>query len=74
MSDEPQAVTVEILDVKTVEKVTFSPGDVIVFTAPGAITTEAAERILAYAKEKFPDNKVMVLGDGLKVGVMTKVI
>lgn len=47
-----------------------SKKDIIVLEAPGFISDETAKRIKEYAEKCFPDHKVMVLGDGLRVKVL----
>jgi hypothetical protein len=43
------------------------PGDILVLTAPSAISPDTAERLSKHFEHAFPGLKAMVLGDGLKV-------
>jgi hypothetical protein len=53
-------------------KLNLAPDDILVFSAPRMISLETAERIKKQAKAFAPKNKIIVLGDGLKVGKITK--
>ena len=53
-------------------KLKLLPGDILVFSAPGMISLATAARIKKQAKVFAPKNKIIVLGDGLKVGKITR--
>jgi len=53
-----------------VQRLTLKPGDVLVLSVEGAISMECAERIKSYMTDVLPDHKVIVLGDGIKIGVL----
>lgn len=59
-----QAPEVDLVQVVNVDK-----GDIIVLCAPGAISSETANRIKEYFERGFEGEglKCMVMGDGMKV-------
>lgn len=48
----------------------LQPGDVLVMTAPGVIEDELARRIRHAFQAEFPGHKIVVLGDGMTLGVL----
>lgn len=55
------ASRVEILEVK--------PGDVIVFNHPKVISEQAIAFIRRCAEELFPNNKCIILEEGMRIGI-----
>lgn len=47
----------------------LTPRSVIVLECDGTIDHETAERLRAYLRAIWPDNKCIVLGDGLRLRV-----
>jgi hypothetical protein len=45
-------------------------GDVIVFECPGYISDEAVARIRKCAETVWPDNRIAVLGDGMRLKIV----
>lgn len=66
-------MTDEIRFVGDMQKVTLKPGDVLVVTCSHPLTDNNAEYLRKYIAESFPGHKCLVLGDGLKLGVVEKV-
>lgn len=68
----PRPSPIEALpEAERVEIVRVQPGDVIVLTFPGLISQETAERIKRTCESNlFPNNRVMVIGDGARVSVL----
>jgi hypothetical protein len=56
--------------IKSIAVADVKPRDVIVIESPGILSLAAVERITEYAREAWPNNKVVVLSDGLTVRVM----
>lgn len=54
----------------TIQAGTLQPTDVIVIEADGPISIETREQIKAYMQIIWPDQKCIVLGDGLKLKVI----
>lgn len=54
------------------QKVSVKPGDVIVLMAEMALSEAAVKHLTASFKEVFPDNKITILEEGFKLGVMAK--
>lgn len=54
------------------QKVSVKPGDVIVLMAEMALSEAAVKNLTASFKEVFPDNKITILEEGFKLGVMAK--
>lgn len=64
----------ELPEAERVDVVSLQPGDVVVIEFPGLVSDETATRIKGLCeKELFPDNRVMVIGDGGHVRVMERV-
>lgn len=65
-------MTDEIRYLDDIRKVTFGPSDVLVVQVAYAIPTETADRIKTHLSEAIgTDNKIIVLSDGLKLGVLS---
>jgi hypothetical protein len=58
----PMVARIEVADV--------GPQDVIVIEAPGHLSETSVKRIKEYAGMIWPDRRVAVLGDGLKMKVL----
>ena len=54
------------------QKVSVNPGDVIVLMTDCVLSGQAVENIERSVQPRFPDNKIMVLEDRLKLAVMAK--
>jgi hypothetical protein len=68
---EAFAALAALPDTPTITRHAVKPGDVIVLETDYPMTVEMAERIRTYAEMVWPNNRVAVLGDGLRVKVMT---
>jgi len=55
----------------TIEKLTLGVDDVLVLRSDEPITAEAAMRLKDQMQEIFPGRKIVVLGDGLRLGAVT---
>jgi phosphotransferase system HPr-like phosphotransfer protein len=53
-----------------VRRLSLKPGDVITLSVPGPLSEESIKWMKAAMETQFPDHKVMVFGDGIKVGVL----
>ena len=54
------------------QKVSVKPGDVVVLMTDRVLSEMAVKNLTASMKEVFPDNKVTILPEGFKLGVMAK--
>ena len=54
-----------------VRKLTLKPDDIVVVTHKDDFSPEEEEQIMAQLKHHFPDNKCIVLAEGLGIGVMS---
>lgn len=62
----------EIRYLGDVQRLTLKPGDTLVLSCAEPISDETAERLTQYLVAKFgPEQRVLVMGDGLKVGVLS---
>lgn len=62
----------ELLDLPEVEKVArvaVKPGDVIVIECPCSVSIATAKRIEDFASKFWPDNKIVVLSDGMTLKI-----
>lgn len=62
----PLATTITRVDAQELK-----PSDVIVLEVPGKISAETVQRIKDYAHHVFPDRQIVVLGDGMKLRVVS---
>lgn len=53
-----------------VEVLRLQPGDKIVVKTARYLTNEALRELLDACREAFPDNQVVVLGDGIRLEVV----
>lgn len=60
---------IEVIET-ALQKVSLEPGDVLVFLHPGCLSSIAVESIIKTTKEVFPDNKAMILEEGMKIGAV----
>jgi len=67
---EAMAALAALPGLTTIQAGTLKPSDVIVVEFTGAMTREAAEMIKAYLRDVWPDNRCVVLSDGLKLKVV----
>lgn len=59
----------EIPEVESVEVARLRPGDVVVLTAKERLSSTAIEWIQKFAKDVFPNNKVIVLDNGMTMKI-----
>lgn len=59
------------IDIQSISKVHFKPGDVIVIHVNGAITFDLSEALKASMNEKFPGNECIVLSNGMSMSVIS---
>ena len=52
--------------------VSIKPGDVLVVMCPKRLSVRGYDRITETTKQHFPDNKVVILEDGITLGVVRK--
>lgn len=77
MSEKTEAMeikeeeTVELIEMQ-LQKVSIKAGDVIVLMCDECLTKQAYQNIVREAKRIFPDNKVVILEEGMKIGVLAK--
>jgi hypothetical protein len=62
----------EAQPVKTIERVSLGPDDVLVITHKDSISPDQAQFIRSRVEDVFPDHKVLVLSGGLKLHVIGK--
>lgn len=54
-------------EIKQVQILRLEPGDVVVLSAPGNISTDTAHRLKEYWDRNFEGFKCVVMGDGMEV-------
>lgn len=64
------AEDVEVRFLGDVQRLTLKSDDVIVISTERSISSHVAEHIHELVALKFPGHKVLVLSDGLKIGVV----
>lgn len=57
------------LGLKRADVVTVRPGDVVALIFNGGIDEESVEQIKTICRKFWPENEVMILGDGARVQV-----
>lgn len=62
----------EVNYVEDMQALKVEPGDVIVLRHSGAISEMALNRLKISKKECFPDNKILVLEEDMKIGLLRK--
>ena len=60
------------MDLKSIRKVNLKKDDVVVLDLKQDIPTEAIQRMKEYLKSIFPDNKAIVLCNGVDLSVVRK--
>jgi hypothetical protein len=65
MSDQP-----DIKFVGDIQRVQVKPGDVFVISSPGPVSADQVAYLRAYAERALDGAKVLILCDGLKIGVL----
>ena len=55
-----------------VQRLVLQEGDIVVLKIPGPISEDWANRLREEMESQLPGHKVLVLGDGLEIGVLTK--
>lgn len=65
MSDEA-----EIRFMGDLQRLTYKPGDKFVLKCASAISRESVERLKHYFEQFMPGAQVLVLGDGIELGVV----
>lgn len=58
--------------VQSIERLEVKPEDTIVVTYPGPLSDRTATAIANAIKGKFPEQKVLVLGEGMTIKVLRK--
>lgn len=51
-------------------KLSVRPGDVVIVRHPGRLSDTAFDRLAEQSVAAFPDNKVIVLHDGITIGTV----
>ena len=59
-----------LIDIESIRVVETKPGDKIVFMCDEKLSAQSAERIRETIKKIFPINKVLVLGEGMRIEVV----
>ena len=57
------------IEIKDLKKVNLKPGEVLVVTVPGDTLWTQKARIKEQMKEFFPDNKIMIIDEGISLDV-----
>jgi dihydroxyacid dehydratase/phosphogluconate dehydratase len=68
--DEAAAIVADIPEVKAIEVVSLKPGDVVVLSYDGPISSEMCERLKSMVWKVWPDHQVIVLTDGLEMRIV----
>ncbi len=58
-------------DEVTIQKIAVGPGDTLVFRHPRRLSESAIANMLTGIRAAFPDNRAIVLEEGMSVDVMT---
>jgi len=66
----PEKVPPEIRYLGDVQRLALAPGDIIVISIDQAISAQSVENLRRQGEQAVPGHKCLVLGDGLKVGVL----
>jgi hypothetical protein len=67
MNDNP-----EIRYLGDVQKLSLNEGDILVLSSDQHLREETAERLRQHLEREIPGHKVLILGEGLKLGVLSK--
>lgn len=62
----------EVKYLKNMQAIHTEPGDVIVFKCPANTTQEQKHHIAEISKHLFPHSEVLLLTDGIEIGVIGK--
>lgn len=62
----------KIVKVRNLKRVTYQPGDLFVLTCPHYIDPTTAQRLKTELRKWLPGKKIIVLGDGIEIGVLGK--
>jgi len=57
--------------IKTLQKLELKKGDIIVISYPGKLPPNAPVAIKESIKGVFPENKIVVLEDGMGIGILS---
>ena len=57
----------ELVEPDEIKRLVLAPGETVVLEYPGQLTNESALRIKRIWEEHWPDNRVLVLDDGLRL-------
>lgn len=60
----------EIRYLGDVQRLTLAPGDIIVLNLDMPISADTAARLKAHAEQQLPGHQVLVLSEGIKLGVL----
>lgn len=61
-----------LINSANIASVPIAPGDTVVVMCPRAISNDQATRMKEMLVGQFPDNQVLVFGDGITLGVLSK--
>lgn len=64
------ALLADLPQVQAIEVAVLKPGAVIVVESAGALSPHTVERLQNFMNKIWPDHKVVVLGDGLKMKII----
>jgi hypothetical protein len=67
MNDDPK-----IKYLGDVQRLSLQPSDWLVLSVDEAISSEMATRLRVQMEERFPGNRVLILGKGMTLGVVTR--
>lgn len=69
-SPEPVILSTLFDDVREVRRLELRPGDIIILRVEGPLTHDAADRLKELAMRQFTGHKVVILANGLDIGVV----
>lgn len=56
-----------------IKRINVKPGDTIVIQHQGAVSEEHAAEVKRFMETYYPDNTVLVLGNGASIRILSKV-
>ncbi len=63
----------EIRYLGDVQKLSLEKGDVVVLSIPGTITQEVTDRLRNKLQDVLPGCRILILSEGMRLGVLHKV-
>ncbi|MBW1779283.1 MAG: hypothetical protein JRL30_00950 [Deltaproteobacteria bacterium] len=60
----------DMIEVTELKRVRLEPGDTVVIITEKRLGQANSERIIDHLKDVFPNHEVLILEDGLRIGVM----